>query len=274
MSGIRYGEYIVVHRLDSGRVAELVLDRPGRMNAVSAELGASLAAATADLADDSSVGVTVITSSSERAFCVGADLKERNGFTEADRKAARPVSRAAYAGVLALPMPAIAAVRGYALGGGYEIALSCDVIVADPGATIGLPETTVGVIPGGGGTQLLPRRVGAAAAAHLIFSGRRVPAAEARDLGLVDFLAPAGEARAMALDIARGYAANSPVALRAAKRSLRLGHGKDLAAGLEVEDAAWHTAALSDDWAEGVAAFNEKRTPDWPAYRSTVDSRY
>lgn len=156
MSGLRYGEYILVHRLDSGRVAELVLNRPDRMNAVSAELGASLAAATADLADDPSVGVTVITSSSERAFCVGADLKERRDYSEADRTAARPGSRAVYAGVLALPMPVIAAVAGYALGGGYEIALSCDVIVADPGATVGLPETTVGVIPGGGGTSSCP----------------------------------------------------------------------------------------------------------------------
>ncbi|QXE33741.1 enoyl-CoA hydratase/isomerase family protein [Streptomyces sp. GMY02] len=273
MSGLRYGEYILVHRLDSGRVAELVLDRPDRMNAVSAELGAALAAATADLADDPSVGVTVITSSAERAFCVGADLKERRGYSEADRTAARPGSRAVYAGVLALPMPVIAAVAGYALGGGYEIALSCDVIVADPGATVGLPETTVGVIPGGGGTQLLPRRVGAARAAHLVFSGRRVPAAEAYELGLVDFLAPAGEARAMALDLARSYAANSPVALRAAKRALRLGQGKDLAAGLEVEDAAWHTVALSADWAEGVAAFNDKRTPDWPGYRDRTEHR-
>lgn len=169
-------------------------------------------------------------------------------------------------------MPVVAAVQGYALGGGYEIALSCDVIVADPGATVGLPETTVGVIPGGGGTQLLPRRVGAAVAAQLIFSGRRVPATEARDLGLVDVLAPAGAVRATALDLARTYAANSPVALRAAKRALRLGQGRDLAAGLEVEDAAWHTVAFSADWAEGVAAFNGRRPPEWPGY-GTADRK-
>ncbi|MFE3252251.1 enoyl-CoA hydratase/isomerase family protein [Streptomyces sp. NPDC059209] len=268
MSELRYGAYILVHRTHNGRIAELVLNRPERMNAVSTDFGAALADATADLGHDPSVGVTVITSRCERAFCVGADLKERAGWTEADRAAARPGSRAAYAGVLALPMPVIAAVQGYALGGGYEIALSCDVIVADPGATVGLPETTVGVIPGGGGTQLLPRRVGAAVAAQLIFSGRRVPATEARDLGLVDVLAPAGAVRATALDLARTYAANSPVALRAAKRALRLGQGRDLAAGLEAEDAAWHTAAFSADWAEGVAAFNGRRPPDWPGYRA------
>ncbi|MGT2525990.1 enoyl-CoA hydratase/isomerase family protein [Streptomyces nojiriensis] len=263
----RFGDSIVVRRLERGRIAELVLDRPDAMNAVSMELGASLAAATAALAGDPSVGVTVITSTAERAFCVGADLKERRNYTESDRARARPVSRAAYAGVLALPMPVIAAVHGYALGGGYELALSCDVIVADPDAVIGLPETAVGVIPGGGGTQLLPRRVGAARAAHLIFSGRRVPAVEALELGLVDTLSPAGEVRAAALGIARTYAANSPVALRAAKRALRLGHGGDLATGLEVEDAAWHAVAFSADWVEGVEAFNEKRQPNWPGYR-------
>ncbi|GAA3297460.1 hypothetical protein GCM10020295_30100 [Streptomyces cinereospinus] len=157
----------------------------------------------------------------------------------------RPVARKAYTGVLELPVPTVAAVHGFALGGGFELALSCDVIVADGTAVVGLPEVSVGVIPGGGGTQLLPRRVGAARAAELIFTARRVEAAEARELGLVDVLVEDGRDRPEALALASRIAANSPVGLRAAKRALRLGHGLDLPAGLEVEDAAWRSVAFS-----------------------------
>ncbi|MFH8560691.1 enoyl-CoA hydratase/isomerase family protein [Streptomyces sp. NPDC017988] len=258
----RYGEYVAVRR--HGYVAELVLDRPKAMNAVSSEMARSVAAACAALSEGSAARVVVVTSTHERAFCVGADLKERNSLSDAELLRQRPTSRACYTGVLELPMPTVAAVHGFALGGGFELALSCDVIVADPTAVVGLPEVSVGVIPGGGGTQLLPRRVGAARAAELIFSARRVEAAEARELGLVDLLVGEGEARAEALALGARMAANSPVGLRAAKRALRLGHGLDLRAGLEVEDAAWRTVAFSGDRAEGVAAFNEKRKPEWP----------
>jgi enoyl-CoA hydratase/carnithine racemase len=258
----RYGEWVAVRR--DGFVAELVLDRPKAMNAVSSEMARNIAAACAALADDGSVRAVVLTSTHERAFCVGADLKERNSFSDAEMTRHRPISRAAYTGVLELPVPAIAAVHGFALGGGYELALSCDVIVADRTAVVGLPEVSVGVIPGGGGTQLLPRRVGAARAAELIFSARRVPAEEAHALGMVDELVAPGEDRTAALELAGRIAANSPVGLRAAKRALRLGHGLDLRAGLDIEDAGWRTIAFSGDRAEGVAAFNEKRTPDWP----------
>ncbi|RNL74247.1 enoyl-CoA hydratase [Streptomyces sp. I6] len=251
-----------MRRHEAGHVAELVLDRPKAMNAVSTEMARSIAAACGALAADRSVRVTVVTSSNDRAFCVGADLKERNSFTDAELVRQRPAARAAYTGVLELPMPTIAAVHGFALGGGFELALSCDVIVADATAVVGLPEVSVGVIPGGGGTQLLPRRVGAARAAELVFTARRVEAAEARELGLVDELAD--DARPAALALAARMAANSPVGLRAAKRALRLGHGLDLRAGLEVEDAAWRSVAFSGDRAEGVAAFNEKRKPEWP----------
>ncbi|MET8678587.1 enoyl-CoA hydratase-related protein [Streptomyces sp. NPDC004647] len=263
MSEQRYGEWVVVRR-HGGHVAELVLDRVKAMNAVSTEMARCLAQACAALGEDPSVRVVVLTSSHERAFCVGADLKERNSLSDAELVRQRPHTRAAYTGVLELPMPTVAAVHGFALGGGFEIALSCDLIIADPTAVVGLPEVSVGVIPGGGGTQLLPRRVGAARAAELIFSARRVAAAEARELGLVDQLVAEGEDRVEALGLAERIAGNSPVGLRAAKRALRLGHGLDLRAGLEVEDAAWRSVAFSGDRAEGVAAFNEKRKPAWP----------
>ncbi|MEV8113559.1 enoyl-CoA hydratase-related protein [Streptomyces xiamenensis] len=262
----RFGEWVAVRRDTDSGVAELVLDRVPAMNAVSSAMARGIAEACAALAAAPAreVRAVVLSSTHERAFCVGADLKERNGFTDADLGRQRPVARAAYGGVLNLPMPVIAAVHGYALGGGFELALSCDVIVADPTAVVGLPEVTVGVIPGGGGTQLLPRRVGAARAAELIFTGRRVAADEALALGLIDVAAERGEDRTRALELAAGMAANSPVGLRAAKRALRTGHGLDLATGMEVEDAAWRTVAFSADRAEGVAAFNDKRRPAWP----------
>ncbi|MFJ8072753.1 enoyl-CoA hydratase/isomerase family protein [Streptomyces sp. NPDC096176] len=258
----RFGEFVVVRRHEQGHVAELVLDRPKAMNAVSTEMARSIGAACDELAADGDVRVTVVASSSERAFCVGADLKERNSFSDAELVRQRPTARAAYTGVLELPMPTVAAVHGFALGGGFELALSCDVIVADATALVGLPEVSVGVIPGGGGTQLLPRRVGAARAAELVFSARRVEAGEARELGLVDILAE--DARTEALALAARIAVNSPVGLRNAKKAMRLGQGLDLRAGLEVEDAAWRATAFSGDRAEGVAAFNEKRKPQWP----------
>ncbi|MFF6984836.1 enoyl-CoA hydratase-related protein [Streptomyces sp. NPDC010273] len=262
MSEERFGEFVLVRR--HGYVAELVLDRPKAMNAVSTAMAGSIAEACAALAADRDVRVTVVTSSHERAFCVGADLKERNSLTDAELVRQRPLARAAYTGVLELPMPTIAAVHGFALGGGFELALSCDLIVADSTAVVGLPEVSVGVIPGGGGTQLLPRRVGAARAAELIFTARRLPAPEAAELGLVDVLVETAQDREEALALATRIAANSPIGLRAAKRALRLGHGLDLRAGLEIEDAAWRSVAFSGDRAEGVAAFNEKRKPEWP----------
>lgn len=256
-----------VDRLDEPgleHVVEIVLNRPEAMNAVSTEMARAIAAATDEVAADPTVRCVVLSSSHERAFCVGADLKERSTFTDADLMDQRPVARAAYGGVLALPVPAIAAVDGFALGGGFELALSCDLVVAGEGALVGLPEVSVGVIPGGGGTQLLVRRVGWSRAARAIFTAQRLSAADALALGAVDEVVPAGTARARALELAATIAANSPVGLRNAKRAMRLGADVDLATGLEVEDACWRATAFSGDRAEGVAAFVEKRQPDWP----------
>jgi enoyl-CoA hydratase/carnithine racemase len=223
-----------------------------------------LAAACTRLCADRGVRVVLITSTSPRAFCVGADLKERSSFSDADLMEQRPVARAAYSGVLNLPVPTIAVVEGYALGGGLEIALSCDLIIAGSAAVVGLPEVSVGVIPGGGGTQLLTRRIGWSRAAGMIFTARRMPATEAAALGVVDEVLEPGTARARGLALAAQIAANSPVALRQAKRAMRLGSDVDLATGLEVEDGCWRATAFSGDRAEGVAAFAEKRSPRWP----------
>jgi enoyl-CoA hydratase/carnithine racemase len=247
-----------------GHVVEIVLDRPDALNAVSTEMAVAIADAARRVAENPNVRCVVLRSSQERAFCVGADLKERNSLTDAELVAQRPTSRAAYRSILDLPVPTIAAVEGYALGGGYELALSCDVIVAGEGATVGLPEVSVGVIPGGGGTQLLPRRVGWSRAASLIFTARRLLAPEALTLGCVDEVVSTGTARDRARELAHTIAANSPVGLRQAKKAMRFGFDVDLAAGLEIEDAAWRATAFSGDRAEGVAAFVERRAPHWP----------
>lgn len=249
---------------DGGHVVEMALDRPQAMNAVSTAFAEEITATTAALAADPTVRAVVVTSTHERAFCVGADLKERNGFTDAQMMEHRLVSRQAYRGVLDLPVPAVAAVEGFALGGGLEIALGCDLIVAGEAATVALPEVGVGVIPGGGGTQLLTRRVGWSRAASMIFTARRLSAAEGAALGVLDEVVPAGTARERALELAAGIAANSPVAVRNAKKAMRLGMGTDLVAGLEIEDGCWRATAFSGDRSEGVAAFAEKRPPRWP----------
>jgi enoyl-CoA hydratase/carnithine racemase/AcrR family transcriptional regulator len=256
-----------VRVVNRGAVAEIVLDRPEALNALSSPMAIQLAAACVEVARQPAVGAVVLSSSSDRAFSVGADLKERARFTAVELAAQRPLFRAAFDSLRALEVPVIAAVGGYALGGGLELALSCDLIVVDETAELALPETAVGLVPGGGGTQLLTRRAGPGVAADLIFTARRVPAREASGLGLVDRVVERGAAQATALELAAVIASHSPVAVRAAKRAMRLGAGVDLAAGLDVEDAAWRAAATSPDRAEGIRAFVEKRPPNWPSER-------
>jgi enoyl-CoA hydratase/carnithine racemase len=253
------------HPAAAGEIAEVVLDRPEAMNALDTATLLDLRRYFTDLAADESVLVVVLSSAGDLAFCAGADLKERAAMTDAEIMAQRPVFRAAFGALLALPQPAIAAVHGFALGGGCELALSCDVIVADGTAVFGLPETSVGLVPGCGGTQLAARRIGPGRAAELIFTGRRIDAPRADAIGLTDLLFLTGEARDHALELAGRIAANSPVAVRAAKRAIRTGAGLSLPAALEVEDAAWRTAAASADRREGIAAFAEKRSPVWPS---------
>jgi enoyl-CoA hydratase/carnithine racemase len=244
-------------------IAEIVMDRPEALNAVDTAQAEAITGACRQLAADDSVRVVILSSVVAKAFCVGADLKERNRLGDDDLAAQRPISRRAYNSVLELPMPTIAAVDGFALGGGCELALSCDLIIASDTAVFALPEVGVGVIPGGGGTQLLSRRVGLNRAADLIFTTRRVDADEAYAIGLAD-RRTATSAAAAARDLAAEIATKSPVGLRNAKRALRTGFDLPIDEGLEVEDRAWRATAFSADRAEGVAAFVERREPRWP----------
>ncbi|HSU35061.1 MAG TPA: enoyl-CoA hydratase-related protein [Propionibacteriaceae bacterium] len=247
-------------------VAELVMNRPATLNALSTEQARRLTAALAEVAADDQVGVVILASALDRAYCVGADLKERAEFDDDELRAQRAVFVEAFGSVLATGVPMIAAVEGYAFGGGCELALACDLIVASESAQFALPEVGLGLIPGGGGTQLLPRRIGLNRAADLILTGRRVAADEALRIGLVDRVVPAGSARSSARRLAAEIAAKSPVSLRSAKQALRQGLDVELAAGMLIEDAAWRAAAFSPDRIEGVAAFVEKREPRWPSW--------
>jgi enoyl-CoA hydratase/carnithine racemase len=245
-------------------VAEVILDRPEALNAISTESARQLTEVCEELLIDSQLSGVVLTSSTAKAFSVGADLKERAGFSDHDLRRQRPVMQDAFGAVRNLPVPTIAAVEGYALGGGCELALSCDLIVASMTAVFGLPEVGLGLIPGGGGTQLLPRRIGWNRAADLIFTGRQVSAEEAYRLGLADRLVASGTAREAATELASEIAANSPVSLRAAKLALRRGFDVDLASGLMIENESWEHVAYSADRHEGIAAFVARRKPRWP----------
>jgi len=246
-----------------GHVATVTLNRPGALNAISGELANELAGALLQAAAHPDAWVVVLAAAGDRAFCVGADLKERNRLDDAGWMRNRILMRAMFDSLRALPQPTIASVFGHALGGGFELALSCDLIVAAGDAVFGLPEVRVGIVPGGGATQLLTRRLGPARAKDLIFTSRRISGQEAYDLGTVarvverDALSPA------TMELAEEICASSPVSVREAKLAIDRALDVPLDAGLELEDVAWRRAVASEDRREGIAAFNEKRSPRW-----------
>ena len=255
-------EGIVGTRTD-GRVAVVTLNRPDQMNAISGALADRLAAALQEIASDPDVWVVVLTAAGDRAFCVGADLKERQGFSLDDYHLNRASMRAMFAAVRDLPQPSIASTFGFALGGGFELALSCDLIVATRDTVFGLPETGVGLIPAGGATQLLTRAVGPRVAKELIFTGRRLGPQRAREIGLVAEVAERADLAAATMTLAHEVCAVSPVAVREAKGAIDAGLGASLGDGLELENEAWRRTVQSEDRAEGIAAFNEKREARW-----------
>ena len=247
----------------AARVATVTLDRPEALNAISTELAVDLAEAVEPLATDQGVRAVVLTGAGERAFCVGADLKQRAGFDDHGWFVQREAFRRGFAAVRRCPLATVAAVSGFALGGGTELALSCDLVVAADDATFGLPEVRLGLVPAGGGTQLLVRRVGRSVARDLVLTGRRVGADEALRLGLADRVVPRGEALAAAAALAAEIAGNAPTAVRMAKWALEVGGDLPVEAAMEVEDQAWRRAVLSDDRREGIAAWTEKRDPEF-----------
>jgi enoyl-CoA hydratase len=242
-------------------VALVTIERPDVLNALNFDLLDDLADALAGLDADPRCRAIVLTGSGTRAFAAGADIRELAtqtpiGLLVEDRFAV-------WERIAATRTPVIAAVRGFALGGGCELALSCDLIVAGDDAQFGQPEINLGVMPGAGGTQRLTRAIGRARAMDLVLTGRTIPAGEAGAMGLVSRVVPAERTLDAALELAATIASKAPVAVLAAKEAVRLAEELPLSAGLRHERRAFFALFATDDQGEGMAAFVEKRRPEW-----------
>lgn len=241
-------------------VLRVTFNRPEVRNALNTQMARDVLALFQGLIlDPADHRCIVLTGAGDAAFCAGGDLKERNGMTDAAWTAQHVLFEQAFYALMDCPIPVIAAVNGSAFGGGAEFALACDFIHAADTARFALTETRLGIIPGCGGTQNLPRAVGVRRAKELILTGRPFSAAEAHDWGMVNTVWPAAGLMEGVLAIAAAIAAGGPVAVRQAKRAMTLGIETDLKTGLAIEVEAYNRTIPTSDRREGVAAFNEKR---------------
>jgi enoyl-CoA hydratase len=254
----RQARVVVVEREEP--IAVVLLNRPQQLNALSDELMDELVAALTELDRDDAIRCVVL-GGNERVFAAGADIGELARSSAIDLYYQRRVER--WDAIRSLWKPLVAAVSGYCLGGGCELAMSCDLIVASETAQFGQPETSLGIIPGAGGTQRLTRAVGKALAMDVILSGRRLSAGEALAAGLVARVVAKEAWLEEARRVAREIAARGPVATRLAKESVNRAYETTLAAGLEAERRALYLAFASEDAKEGLTAFTEKRTPEF-----------
>ncbi|MFN7146298.1 MAG: enoyl-CoA hydratase-related protein [Myxococcota bacterium] len=243
-----------LERVDN--VAVLTIDRPKALNALDAATLRALDLAIDDVGDARAL---VLTGGGEKAFVAGADIAAMQKLTSAEATHFAAMGQRVFGKLEALPMPVIAAVNGFALGGGCELALACDLILAAPNAVFGQPEVKIGVIPGFGGTQRLVRRVGSMRARELIFTGRNVKAEEAAQIGLALKVVTEGTVKDAAIALAKQIAAQGPVAVRLAKRAILDGDGAELRVGLAGEATLFGMCFATDDQKEGMAAFLEKR---------------
>lgn len=247
-----------------GGVATVTLDRPERHNALGVRIVGELQEALEKIEGSGEVRAVILTGAGDKAFCSGADLKERAGM-DADERWAHNRSMVALAEHLArLQVPTIAALNGLAFGGGLEIALACDFRLAAEGARFALPEVGLGIIPGAGGTQRLPRLVGPTRAKEMILTGRRINAGRALEIGLVSEVVPTESLMEAARALAGEIAANSPLALAYAKAAVDLAAETTLEQGLRYETAAIRATLASEDYRIGLKAFAEKTSPEFP----------
>ena len=251
-------DYVRVEREDG--VAVLTVDRQEKLNALDQQVVEEIGQALLELEAEAPRAI-VVTGAGERAFIAGADIRAMSVMDPIEAKRFSEIGHAAMALLDRSPVPTIAAVNGFALGGGCEVALACDVRVAAENASFGFPEVGLGILPGMGGTQRLPRLIGPALAKELIFTGRRIRAEEARDLGLVNRVVPEGEALNVAMELAAEISANGPLAVRHAKAAANRALDVDLVSGLEYEADQFALLFATEDAREGMTAFGEKRKP-------------
>ena len=242
----------------------VTLNRPAVANALNTQMGIELRDLWVGLTRDAGdTRVVVLTGSGSKAFCAGGDLKERNGMTVETWQRQHEIFEEAFWTLMELPLPVIAAVNGHAYAGGLEMALACDFAYAVPGARFALTEVTIGIMPGAGGTQNLPRAVGERRAKEIILTGRPFSAAEGLDWGVLNRIVEPDRLLAAALDTAKTIAGNAPLSVRQAKKSIHLGLQTDLRTGLRIEVEAYNRLIGTEDRLEGIAAFNEKRKPQF-----------
>ncbi len=251
---------IIYEKKDS--LSWITLNRPENLNAQNDTLREELVAALEDSRDDDNICVIVITGAGEKAFSAGADISEFPKWTPADILQTKGKIRA-YELIREIPKPVIAMVNGYALGGGCELAMACDIIIASENAQFGQPEVRVGVIPGAGGTQVLPRLVGEKKAKELIFTGNRVTAQEALGLGLVNKVVPQDKLREAVMEMANAILQNSPVIVKLAKIAVNKSLETPLSIGMGYERDLFAICFGTDDQKEGAKAFLEKRKPNY-----------
>jgi enoyl-CoA hydratase/carnithine racemase len=244
-------------------VATLTLNRPEVMNSFNFALLYALKEQIDILRLKPDVRVIIITGSGQKAFCAGADLKERTTFNEIQVKEFIYTIRNLFTSIEFLNKPVIAAVNGIALGGGTELALACDIRVASMNASMGLTETRFAIIPGAGGTQRLPRLIGRGKAKELIFTGRRVEAEEALQIGLVNQICKQEVLLDQCLKMAAMICETGPIAIEQAKYAINYGLETDLHTGLDIESNAYWVTIPTEDRLEGLAAFQEKRKPEY-----------
>lgn len=241
-------------------IAVVAINRPDKRNALNAAVRSELVRAVEEATEDASVRVLVLTGAGDKSFVAGADIGEFTQRSPLEQRRAMTSIRV-FDVVAACPKPTIAMINGFALGGGCELAMACDMRIASDTARLGQPEVNLGIIPGGGGTQRLTRLVGSGQAMRLILSGDLIDAAEALRIGLVDEVYPAAELRERVMDLAGRIAGKSPIALQMAKAAVRAASDMPLSAGLAYETELFITCFASDDKTEGVQAFLEKRAP-------------
>jgi methylglutaconyl-CoA hydratase len=250
---------VVVDR--RGPVAWVILDRPDALNALSGPVLTGLEEAAAELARDPSVRLVAVTGRGDRAFSAGADLKERRGMTEAQTRERIDLIGRCYSTWAQLPRPTVAALNGVAFGGGLELALACDFRVAVESAQLGLTEVRLGILPGAGGTQRLTRLVGTARAKELILLGRRISAAKALEIGLVNAVVPVGGLEGAVVELAAELDGCAPVSVAKAKEAIDRGLDGSLDEGLRIERQCYEVTLATEDRNEGLRAFAEKRPP-------------